>query len=328
MYLLYLPFFLIEIFLYKFFNKKNSEYSYQFFLKLYATFGGLVNKYLSIILSNKKNDNNIAQSKVIEKFIDSNLIAKKIFTDGHYFIKDAIKDDTINEIIKFTNTLKGKYISEKYKSEIAEILDFNNLKAAKFSYSPDQFIENKIIQEIILDEKILNVSSSYLNCAPVIDNIQLFWSFAAHRADKEAAQYWHFDMDRPRWIKIFLYLTDCNELNGPHKFIERTHLMAMGIKESLRKKGYTRLEDREIEQCYSGEQIKTFTAKKGSILFEDTSGLHKGQNVIQGSRLMLIFQYSSSLFGSHSPKIKMPKNISKIFLDNFNKNKKMFNNFY
>ena len=328
MYLLYFPFFLIELILFKLFKKTNSELSYQFFLKFYSTFGGLINKFLSRILSNKKNNGIIIRNQVIEKSFDTKFVVKEIISNGHYFLNKAIRDETINKIIKFTNTLNGKYISEKYKSKIPEIIDFGNLKATKFSYSPDQFIENKIIQEIILDEKILNVSSNYLNCAPVLDNIQLFWSFAAHRADKEAAQYWHFDMDRQRCINIFLYLTDCNELNGPHKFIEKTHLMGMGIKESLRKKGYARLEDREIEQCYSGEQIKTFTAKKGSILFEDTSGLHKGQNVIQGSRLMLIFQYSSSLFGSHSPKIKMPKNISKIFLDNFNKNKKMFDNFY
>ena len=327
MYLLFFPIFLIEIILFKFLKKKNSEKSYQFFLKLYANFGELINKFLSKILS-KKGMFTIVRNQIIEEKINSEEVIKKIFTDGYYFINNAIKHEKINEIIKFTNTLKGKYVSENYKSKYSEIVDFNNIKATKFSYNTNDYIENKTIQEIMLDEKILEISSNYLNCVPVIDNIQLYWSFSANKADKEAAQYWHFDMDRPRWMKIFLYLTDCNELNGPHKFIEKTHLMSLGIKEDLRKKGYVRLEDQEIDQYYSAEQIKTFTAKKGSILFEDTSGLHKGQNVAQGSRLILIFQYSSSLFGSHSPKIKMPNNVSKIFLDNFNKNKKMFDNFY
>lgn len=327
MYLLFFPIFLIEIFLFKSLKKKNSEKSYQFFLKLYANFGALINKFLSKILS-KKGTVTILRNQIIKEKINSNEVVKKIFSHGYHFIKNAIKDEKINEIIKFTNTLKGKYVSENYKSEYPEIVDFKNIKATKFLYSANDSIENRTIQEIILDEKILEISSNYLNCIPIIDNIQLYWSFSANKADKEAAQYWHFDMDRPRWIKIFLYLTDCNELNGPHKFIEKTHLMSLGIKRNLRKKGYVRLEDQEIEKYYSAGQIKTFTAKKGSILFEDTSGLHKGQNVVQGSRLILIFQYSSSLFGSHSPKIKMPANISKVFSDSLEKNKKTFENFY
>jgi hypothetical protein len=132
-------------------------------------------------------------------------------------------------------------------------------------------------------------------------------------------------MDRPRWLKVFIFLTDCNIHNGPHSYIEGTH-KNKGIPEILRSKGYQRLSDDEINSNYCQKKIKTFVATKGSILFEDTRGLHKGMKLDNGNRLILQFQYSVSLFGSNIKKIKLPQ--SNIFLDHFNKNKEIFQNFY
>ena len=39
--------------------------------------------------------------------------------------------------------------------------------------------------------------------APVFDFIAMWWHTQSNTPDKEAAQYFHFDMDRLRWIKFF-----------------------------------------------------------------------------------------------------------------------------
>jgi hypothetical protein len=40
------------------------------------------------------------------------------------------------------------------------------------------------------------------------------------------------------------------------------------------------------------------TGPRGTILAEDTRGLHKGKPVAKGDRLVLEFEFSSSMFGA------------------------------
>ena len=42
-------------------------------------------------------------------------------------------------------------------------------------------------------------------------------------ASSEAAQLFHFDMDRIRFLKVFIYLTDVGTENGPHVYVRGSH---------------------------------------------------------------------------------------------------------
>ena len=46
-------------------------------------------------------------------------------------------------------------------------------------------------------------------------------SAKSDKVDEHAAQMFHFDMDRPKWLKFFIYINDVNEKNGPHFFIPK-----------------------------------------------------------------------------------------------------------
>jgi hypothetical protein len=63
-------------------------------------------------------------------------------------------------------------------------------------------------------------------------------------------------------------------------------------------KGYARLTDHEVQDHYSAEDFIEFTGPRGTILAEDTRGLHKGKHVQRGHRLVLQIQFSNSLFGA------------------------------
>ena len=67
-------------------------------------------------------------------------------------------------------------------------------------------------------------------------------------------------------------------------------------------KGYTRLTDAEVFSYYSSDDVIEMVAPRGSVIVEDTRGLHKGREVIQGDRLMLQLQFSISLFGAQYPR--------------------------
>jgi hypothetical protein len=76
------------------------------------------------------------------------------------------------------------------------------------------------------------------------------------------------------------------------------------------------------------DEIIEMKTEAGDILFEDTSGLHKGQRLKKGNRLTLVFQYSSCLFGSVPKKIHFPPLKTDKLNNCIEKNKKLFSNFY
>jgi hypothetical protein len=321
--LLYAPIFIIELFLYFFFKKKNSESSHQYLIKLFSIFGNKPLKLISFFLSyrkkkiiNKINIENIFNARIILRNIVINLNKK-----GFFLIKNFLKKEVTKNILKFLNTKKGFYYSDIFKSEKMFNLNLSKPKGTKFTYKANDLIESADIQNLLVSPAILSVAQNYLGCLPKIDILTAWWSFPSKKADSNAAQYWHFDLDRPKWIKVFIFLTHCGNKNGPHKYIEKSH---KHISSDIRRKGYVRLIDEEVENYGRQKDVKVFTATQGSVLFEDTLGLHKGQTVENGSRLILQFQYSSALFGSRVEKIKLPKHQSENFMYYRDKYKEMF----
>lgn len=87
----------------------------------------------------------------------------------------------------------------------------------------------------------------------------------------------------------------------------------------MRKKGYERLTDEEVNKLYSNQDIVEIIAKKGSLLIEDTRGLHKGKNLIKDYRFLIQVQYSSSTFGTTISDFQFPQSASKKSLEIKNK---------
>jgi ectoine hydroxylase-related dioxygenase (phytanoyl-CoA dioxygenase family) len=104
-------------------------------------------------------------------------------------------------------------------------------------------------------------------------------------------------MERIKWIKFFFYLTDVTEDTGPHVFVPTTQ-KAFGIPFSLRKKGYVRLSDTEVSEHYPSAIWKEFTGARGTLIVEDTRGLHKGKHCVSGDRLLFQLEFTSSAFGA------------------------------
>lgn len=310
-YFFYLPIFLIEIFLFKFFKIQNSERSLQMMIFLFGKFGGRFNKKLSNFLAKKDEIKLEKLSTNIDNKKNYYTILNELNENGYSIVKKVLNDDSIISLKKSIISMPGTYSSDDClpeKNQREEYFDIKNPKGVRFVYSGSELLKNPFIQNLAFDKTFLEIAQSYLGCLPVLDIVGAWWSSPGAKPDITAAQFWHHDMDRPRWIKIFIYLTDCDEKNGPHEFIRGSH-KNNGIPKILREKGYVRLNDETILEHYSENDIIRCTAKAGDLILEDTIGLHKGKQLIEGNRLMLNFQYSSCSFGSSLPKIKMPKKI-------------------
>ena len=186
--------------------------------------------------------------------------------------------------------------------------------AVRYDFDTQLVIENAVVQQLMADASLLALAQFYLGCGPVLDVMTMWWHTKhSDHPDKIAAQYFHFDMDRLKWLKVFIYLTDVGPQSGPHHFIAGSHRSG-GIPEPLLDMGYVRLTDQEVRECYSPDSFIEFTGRRGTIIVEDTRGLHKGQHVTHGDRLMLQLQYSNSLFGGAYPS-KRVRNVANANFD-------------
>ena len=146
------------------------------------------------------------------------------------------------------------------------------------------------IDKVVFSEKMLKIARQYLGVQTVyLANVQLWYSFKSETPNNESAQYFHFDATALKWLKVFIYLNDVDDRNGPHVAVMGSHKPASKPLE-ITAMGYSRISDEVIKTIY-GEKVKSFHAKRGSIIFGDTNAFHKGARLVKGYRLCLAIDY-------------------------------------
>ncbi len=233
------------------------------------------------------------------------IVQCELKSKGYVIFPKVLSDATLERLVKFaceSPSSMRRMDNQVPSFDVSQdIFSGLNPKAVRYEYDRAHLLNFKEIQTLLADESILTVAQEYLGCEPVADVLHMWWhTNFKDEPDMEAAQFYHFDMDRFKWLKIFIYLTDVGVDNGPHMFIEGSHVSG-GIPPGLLKRGYARLSDKEVFNCYPKSKEKVFLAPKGTIIIEDTRGLHKGQHVNGDPRLILQLQFSNSLFGTNYP---------------------------
>ena len=73
---------------------------------------------------------------------------------------------------------------------------------------------------------MLEIAASYLNCKNISINASFFISNPMNISKSEKytnAQYFHWDNDFTKFLKLYIYLTDVEDGCGPHIYIPYTH---------------------------------------------------------------------------------------------------------
>ncbi len=284
---------LLEIIRHKFTGRSSNAN----LIKTFLLYGGLPATLLSRLIGGRsKSFQDMNSSSVIRE--DLNIDKKTLRRLGYSLAPQAISQNVVAELLELSLRTPGENrIMDSGHGQESGVF-FNRLKpnTVRFDVDSQKLLQNSLVQEFICDPTILSIAQDYLGSAPVFDFIAMWWHTQSNTPDKEAAQYFHFDMDRLRWIKFFFYVTDVNADSGPHVFVPESH-RDFGLPFKLRKKGFTRLTDNEVALSFPASTWQTFTGSAGSMIVEDTRGLHKGKHVIAGDRLVFQLQYSTSTFG-------------------------------
>jgi hypothetical protein len=131
---------------------------------------------------------------------------------------------------------------------------------------------------VCMSRKMLDIANEYLQLWSKLEYVDLWYSIPVGAdAERKASQIWHRDFNDRHLLKAFLYLSDVDEQSGPFEYVPGSQPggqyagvhpwapMAIG-----------RISDKELAKFVPGEGVRTFTAPKGTIIFCNTSGLHRG----------------------------------------------------
>lgn len=224
---------------------------------------------------------------------------------GYYVFPQRLPDALCDRLLDFTlrqeSTVRVKPADGTAPRPILARYERERPLGVRYDFTEQDILKSSEAQKLMADTSLLAVAQAYLGCEPILDLIACWWHTAySAQPDKDAAQFFHFDMDRIKWLKFFFYITDVGPDNGPHTFVAGSH-RTKGIPGSLLDKGMTRLTDDEVARCYAKEDFIEFTGPRGTIIAEDTRGLHKGKHVRTGDRLVFQLEFSDSLFGHDYP---------------------------
>jgi len=280
--------------------------AYQSMVSLFCVTGGVSNDAMSQLVSLAYPPYDLPDAKgVVGDLRPDNLerITSEIDANGFHVFEQRLPESLCDSLLAFATSAPcvQRGMGGAGVDEVVSRYPRGQPSAVRYDFRAQDVINNPAVQSVMADHAIIAVAQSYLRCKPVIDVMSMWWhTDFSKQPDKDAAQFWHFDMDRIKWLKFFIYLTDVGPDNGPHSFVQGSHRSG-GIPRSLLAKGYSRLTDAEVAAQYSTDRIIEFVAPRGTVIAEDTRGLHKGKHLAGGDRLMLQLQFSNSLFGGYYP---------------------------
>ncbi|HEX9462398.1 MAG TPA: hypothetical protein VGB82_07345 [Alphaproteobacteria bacterium] len=170
------------------------------------------------------------------------------------------------------------------------------------SYRLADIIRAPHLIELANRDDILALAESYLGCVPSIYSMNAFWTFPGAPGLIPGLQTFHRDFDDFRFCTMFIFLTGASPSDGAHYYIRGTHrpdlmqrhMQGMGPPEAVAARmeqlfAKLAIIDDALLDVFS-PQITTVGGPPGTVVLEDTYGLHKG-DVPKTPRLLAWVRY-------------------------------------
>jgi hypothetical protein len=159
---------------------------------------------------------------------------------------------------------------------------------------PPVFDHDDRFVELALSDGILGIVGAYLGMFSRVVGMDLWCNVPTGGPDRYS-QSWHRDPEDKRLVKIFLYLRDVDRGAGPFFYIPGSHndgplgnLYPQTMPDSLYPASG------EVEKRVAESQILTCTGRAGTLIFCDTTGLHKGGHPRSNLRVLFTAEYASN----------------------------------
>ena len=225
---------------------------------------------------------------------DNKFKVPKILTNNdHLKLKESgflVKE--LNFSQSFMNEIKGlqftEDVSKKVFKNFDEVLNFKGTRAhARYVSKSCHTLSNEVLM-LSQRPEIMDIVNSYLGPKAELRESISWISISNVLSEKNFEFGFHMDIASWKWLNVFIYLSDVNELNGAHSCIEGTH--------EIRHFGSfldRRLDMDRAINLYGPNRIKVFTGNIGTAIFEDTGNYHRAMPVKEDHRFILQLNYSN-----------------------------------
>lgn len=233
-----------------------------------------------------------------------------------WYFRDGVQDDLQNNALQRRGFVRfGQLLSRK---QCAEVLGYLSRCEVTDPYRPDQpgflpeaagraphshvgyhrpidVLRAPHLLEVANRADVLDCVASFLGCKPTIDYLAAWWSYPTGLPAAQAENF-HRDVDDFRFVKLFLYLTDVGTENGPHVYVSSSA-------EDRRLRKLVRLTDEEVDREFGSSNIQIMTGNAGDAFVENTVGIHKGQPLQAGHRVIFqaVYTVSGTPYGPKTP---------------------------
>jgi len=154
-----------------------------------------------------------------------------------------------------------------------------------------------------LSSEILEITSLYLGYIPQLFEVYVEKTIPVGLENPTYSQNWHRDPEEKRTLKVFVYLSDVTDDAGPFTYVMGSAPTGMGkykklFPQKLPHGSYP--SEMDVSSKIGLTDLLTATGIKGSIIFCDTSGLHRGGYAKSQHRIMATGFYPSKHYSEGS----------------------------
>jgi hypothetical protein len=215
--------------------------------------------------------------------------ARQMKEEGFYIMKKHLPKKYLKTIIEQTKTLHY-HNHEKFNP---------SLRDGSVNFIKDQneaVIKMPIVLDFMTDPTILYILQEYLGCAPVNTQTNTWWSVPGGGSVNQQTQKWHQDFTWIKFTKIFIYLNDVTRDNGAHRYVPGSFKdISPVLQQNPNYEVSKRVDNALVEKFYPGK-ARFMEGKAGTILLEDTRGLHAGTQLKKDYRQLLQWEFAVSSF--------------------------------
>lgn len=156
----------------------------------------------------------------------------------------------------------------------------------------DRLGPGSAIWKLGVDPTLLKVISDYLGIFPVVQGIHLYYSPNRSNVD-DTSQFLHLDGQDVKTVKVFVYVEDVDEENGPLSIIPADQSARLASELHYRKaSGERRVADEVAERVLGKDAIKQMTGPAGTVYVVDTDRcFHFGSRQASRPRYVLGYFY-------------------------------------
>ena len=143
--------------------------------------------------------------------------------------------------------------------------------------------------------RLLDLANAYLGLWSKLEYVDLWYTKPADAgAERQSSQRWHRDFNDKHLLKVFVYLRDVDEEAGPFEYVPRSAPgNELGGLWEWRPMSESYPPQDELAERISGRPVQTFTGPKGTVIFCNTSGFHRGGFATGKPRILATFTYES-----------------------------------